>query len=81
MSVEDHGGHDGAIMCLAVFNGKVWSGSKDGTLRLWDMNGKCERKFLGHEGWVLCLAVYQDTGVDLLVLAIITCLSMNGCAP
>ena len=37
------------------------SGSKDRTLRLWDLdNGQCLHALKGHEGWIFCVGITPD---------------------
>ncbi|MCS7161473.1 MAG: WD40 repeat domain-containing protein, partial [Gemmatales bacterium] len=56
-------GHTGSVYSVAVTpDGKyVVSGSRDNTVRLWDLaSGKEVRRFTGHTNWVLSVAVSHD---------------------
>jgi WD40 repeat protein len=55
-------GHSGDVRCVAVLpDGRVMSGSRDMTLRVWDASsGACERVLEGHSGGVLCVALLRD---------------------
>jgi WD40 repeat protein len=42
-------GHSNSVTCLAALKGgKVVSGSKDATLRIWGLDGTCEKVLVGH---------------------------------
>ncbi|KAJ1556297.1 hypothetical protein HK405_003049 [Cladochytrium tenue] len=50
--------HTNAVSCLAFTGGCVYSGSKDGTIKEWDVEtGKCLRTFVGHTRWVRAICV------------------------
>lgn len=56
-------GHGGAITSLAVNPAaatQILSGSQDGTLRLWDVNGGNEIRQMGHGGPVASVAIRPD---------------------
>ncbi|KAJ9089943.1 hypothetical protein DSO57_1007762 [Entomophthora muscae] len=49
-------GHSEGIYCIQFDELKIVSGSRDDTIRVWDMaSGRCLRTFRGHRGSVLCL--------------------------
>jgi WD40 repeat protein len=49
-------GHDGAVNCLAVTTSRVYSGSADKSIRVWNIDtGECLHKFIGHRGPISCL--------------------------
>ncbi|KAI9324791.1 quinon protein alcohol dehydrogenase-like superfamily [Zopfochytrium polystomum] len=51
-------GHSNAVSCVAVTGGCIYSGSKDGTIKEWDIeSGKCLRTFVGHTRWVRSICV------------------------
>ncbi|RKP02659.1 hypothetical protein CXG81DRAFT_10549 [Caulochytrium protostelioides] len=53
-------GHTAPIYCLQFDREKIISGSRDTTLRVWDMqSGQCQRTLRGHGGSVVCLQ-YSD---------------------
>ncbi|KAJ3291214.1 hypothetical protein HK104_006274 [Borealophlyctis nickersoniae] len=53
-------GHQEAIYCLQFDEDKIVSGSRDDTIKIWDMkSGKCRTTLMGHHGSVLCLQ-YDD---------------------
>ncbi|KAI8891756.1 WD40-repeat-containing domain protein [Globomyces pollinis-pini] len=55
-SVIDLISHDEAIYCVQFDDSKIISGSRDNTIKYWDLEtGKCQRTFQGHLGSVLCL--------------------------
>ena len=55
-------GHGGWVMALALTgDGRVVSGSDDGTVKVWDLNsGQEERTLSGHGGGVMALALTGD---------------------
>jgi WD40 repeat protein len=55
-------GHSREVTCVAVLpDGRVVSGSRDKTLRVWDASsGACERVLEGHSDSVECVAVFPD---------------------
>ena len=58
-------GHTLAVTAVEMISdGRVVSGSKDKTLRVWDKNKKkCLKKLTGHTGGVLAIAVLDDESV------------------
>ena len=56
-------GHTGPVRCVAVSAdaGKIASGSRDTTVRVWDAaTGRCLHKFTGHDKPVRCVAFSSD---------------------
>jgi hypothetical protein len=56
-------GHADWVRCLLVCNGRLWSGSDDKTIRVWNESGATPQHFAQmtvHRGSVLCLAVVGD---------------------
>ena len=51
-------GHKYSVNCLTVFDGYLWSGSYDTTIK-WDSSGSCIGTFKGRTGWVRCLTVFN----------------------
>jgi WD40 repeat protein len=50
-------GHEGWIYCLEVFEGKLFSGGDDRTIKIWDIENACMLEELNaHENGVTCLA-------------------------
>jgi F-box/WD-40 domain protein 7 len=59
--VQEIGGHDKAILSLFVSEGRVYTGSRDKTIQVW--NAETHEKvatLYGHENDVVCLAVRDD---------------------
>ncbi|GAA5918367.1 hypothetical protein JCM1841_002190 [Sporobolomyces salmonicolor] len=53
-------GHEDSVYCVQFDEKKVISGSRDKTIRIWDLaSGTTTRTLTGHEGSVLCLQ-YDD---------------------
>ncbi|KAH6559912.1 hypothetical protein BASA50_009002 [Batrachochytrium salamandrivorans] len=60
-SARNINAHDEAIYCLQFDENKIVSGSRDDTIKIWDMkSGMCTRTLVGHTASVLCLQ-YNDT--------------------
>ena len=61
-SVFESEGHTGAIACLAVLpDGRVVSGSRDNTLRVWDAaTGQCLKTLRGHTEPITCVAALSN---------------------
>lgn len=57
------GGHDGAVLCLGVVDGQLWSGGADGTVRSWPGGAVVRR----HGGWVRALSGGYSAGEDGVV--------------
>lgn len=58
-------GHSEGIYCIQFDELKIVSGSRDDTIRVWDMStGRCLRTFRGHSGSVLCLQYEGDLMVS-----------------
>ncbi|KAL9651518.1 hypothetical protein ABK040_001464 [Willaertia magna] len=61
-------GHTKAISTLQYFNGKLYSGSHDATLRQWDPSGTCLYVFKGHSKFISAMITSTDgiiyTGSD-----------------
>lgn len=58
--VHSLAGHTSTIRCVKVLDGRpiAISGSRDGTLRVWDIHrGKCLRTLRGHEESVRCIEI------------------------
>ena len=56
-------GHTDAILSIALSDDgtRVVSGSKDGTVRAWDVRTGCElHTMTGHDGWVIGVAISAD---------------------
>jgi len=55
------GGHTGAVRCvLGLGDFRFVSGSEDGTLKVWDAEGKCENTLEGHTDFVSCVAAMGE---------------------
>ena len=64
--VDQLAGHSDAVLCVAFMNGDISaiSGSKDKTVRLWNLQTKtCEKTFTGHNAGVGCLASTSDNKI------------------
>ncbi|KNC49307.1 WD40 repeat protein [Thecamonas trahens ATCC 50062] len=60
-------GHSASVaaVCYEPVRGKVFSGSSDATVRMWNIDsGVCERSFLGHTGWVRALQASGEVVVS-----------------
>jgi F-box and WD-40 domain protein CDC4 len=59
-------GHSGTVRSVkALSANRAISGSKDGTLRLWNIErGDCEALFEGHSATIRSLAVHGDLAVS-----------------
>jgi WD40 repeat protein len=56
-------GHYGAITCLVMCKGLLYTGSADGTARCWVTEfGDCTRVFKGHNHSVICIKFDQGLG-------------------
>lgn len=53
-------GHADSIYCVQFDSEKLVTGSRDRTIKCWDMQGRCLRTLTGHYASVLCLQ-YDDT--------------------
>lgn len=58
-------GHKSVVSTLAVYNGVLYSGSWDGTVRLWSLSDHSPLTVLGEDGpgksaSILSLAAYRD---------------------
>ncbi|ORY47903.1 WD40 repeat-like protein [Rhizoclosmatium globosum] len=55
-------GHTGTVLAVLIGpHGDVFSGSQDGTVRLWDFeSGECYRTFMGHSKGVTSIAYMPD---------------------
>merc|ERR1711907_658003 len=54
-------GHTSYVYCLTVVGDKVYSGSDDETIRVWDTGThECMTTLRGHTSWVGCLTVVGD---------------------
>lgn len=54
-------GHEGPVTCLSLDSTRIYSGSWDMTVRVWDRaEMKCVQKFM-HADWVLALAPHGNT--------------------
>ncbi|GAA5810738.1 hypothetical protein MFLAVUS_004164 [Mucor flavus] len=54
--------HGEGIYCLQFDKEKYVTGSRDRTIKIWDMAGKCKQTLRGHSGSVLCLQ-YDATSI------------------
>ncbi len=53
-------GHGNSVCCVAVFDGKLFSGSYDDTIKVWDLKtGQCIATLTGHGNSVFSLAVFD----------------------
>ena len=48
------------VNCLMAFENRLWSGSENGSIRVWDTQGVCVKYCRGHEGAVNCLLIVGD---------------------
>lgn len=56
-------GHEGPVLCLCAFAGRVASGGADNTVRVWSTKASaCERVLEHHTAWVSSLACLPGTG-------------------
>ena len=57
-------GHRSSVLCVAALpRDRIVSGSRDKTLRVWDVTGgggHCLQTMRGHTGWVNCVGVLPD---------------------
>ena len=60
--IKTFNGHSAGVCCLKVYeSSKLISGSKDKTIKIWDMKtGECLQTFIGHSSDVRCLHVLAD---------------------
>ncbi|KAG0061833.1 hypothetical protein BGZ90_003360 [Linnemannia elongata] len=62
-SARELPGHTEGIYCIQFDGYKVISGSRDTTIKIWDIrSGECVRTYSGHTASVLCLQ-YDDTRI------------------
>ena len=60
-----YSGHSDSVICLEGTEGKIISGSVDGTIRLWSaQRPMCEAVLEGHTDWVRCLHARGSTVVS-----------------
>ncbi|KAF9942599.1 hypothetical protein BGZ67_000823 [Mortierella alpina] len=60
-SVTEVPGHTEGIYCIQFDDHKIVSGSRDNTIKIWDMEtGACRRTYVGHSASVLCLQYDED---------------------
>ncbi|KAF9967996.1 hypothetical protein BGZ70_007280 [Mortierella alpina] len=60
-SVKEVPGHTEGIYCIQFDDQKIVSGSRDNTIKIWDMEtGACRRTYVGHSASVLCLQYDED---------------------
>ncbi len=53
-------GHQSSVSSVTFAQGKLISGSFDGTIKIWDLEtGACTQTLQGHQSWVRCLAFAQ----------------------
>ena len=55
-------GHRSSVLCVAALpRDRIVSGSRDKTLRVWDVkHGLCLQTLRGHTGWVNCVGILPD---------------------
>ena len=54
-------GHTGGVWCLTLYGNKLFSGSNDRTIRVWDADTHKHLATLeGHTGGVTCLTLYGN---------------------
>ena len=55
-------GHRSSVLCVAALpRDRIVSGSRDKTLKVWDVNhGLCLQTLRGHTGWVNCVGLLPD---------------------
>ena len=52
-------GHTGSVHCLTVHGGKLYSGSHDTTIKVWDCStNKLIKTLIGHTGYVSCFTIH-----------------------
>ena len=60
-----YSGHSDSVICLEGTEGKLVSGSVDGTIRVWSLHRPvCEAMLEGHTDWVRCLHTRGTTVVS-----------------
>lgn len=55
-------GHAAQVWCLLASPASIYTGSEDGTVRLWTPDGHCTRILKGHRSFVAALALTPDGG-------------------
>ena len=59
--VHTLGGHTGTVLCLALRNNSLISGSNDTTVRIWDLSsGQCLHVLKNHPSYVTALGFNED---------------------
>jgi WD40 repeat protein len=58
-------GHTGAVSCMQRKGNLLYTGSDDGTVRVWNIDspaefGHCVHIYKGHEGMISCLKLHED---------------------
>ena len=54
-------GHTSFVLCLTVYKNKLFSGSRDHTIRVWDADTHAHVATLeGHTDDVTCLTIYKN---------------------
>ncbi|KAG0213820.1 hypothetical protein BGX28_003494 [Mortierella sp. GBA30] len=60
-SAKEVPGHTEGIYCIQFDDHKIVSGSRDNTIKIWDLaTGACRRTYFGHRASVLCLQYDED---------------------